>query len=65
MLKICNTRPEDVPLVEFMYLELTRMPGVTHHRRLRSLLLYLCYVSSAHYLPGEMILTGNGLTHQL
>ena len=32
---------EDVPLVEFMYLVLTRMPGDSYHSRLRSLLLYL------------------------
>ena len=35
---------EDVPLVEFMYLVFTRMPGESYRRRLRSLLLYLCYV---------------------
>ena len=35
---------EDVPLVEFMYLVFTCMPGESCHRRLRSLLLYLCYV---------------------
>ena len=35
---------EDVPLVEFTYLIFTRMPGESYHRRLRSLLLYLCYV---------------------
>ena len=33
---------EDVPLVEFMYLVFTHMPGETesYHRWLRSLLLY-------------------------
>ena len=35
---------EDVPLVEFVYLEFTCMPGESYRRRLRSLLLYLCYV---------------------
>ena len=35
---------EHVPLVEFTYLIFTRMPGESYHRRLRSLLLYLCYV---------------------
>ena len=34
---------EDVPLVEFMYLVFTRMPGESYRRRLRSL-LYLCSV---------------------
>ena len=38
---------EDVPLVEFMYLVLTRMPGDSYRRRLGSLLLYLCYVFRA------------------
>ena len=37
----------DVPLVEFMYLVFTRMPGESYHRRLWSLLLYLCYVFRA------------------
>ena len=35
---------EDVPLVEFMYLVFTRMPGESYRRRLRSLLLCLCDV---------------------
>ena len=35
---------EDVPLVEFMYLVFTRMSGESYRRRLRSLLLYLCYI---------------------
>ena len=39
--------PEDVPLVEFLYLVFTRMPGESYRRRLRSLLLYLCYVFRA------------------
>ena len=30
---------EDVPLVEFMYLVFTRMPGESYHMRLRSLVL--------------------------
>ena len=34
----------DVPLVEFMYLVFTRMPGDSYRRRIRSLLLYLCYL---------------------
>ena len=38
---------EDVPLVEFMYLLFTRMPGESYRRRLSSLLLYLCYVFRA------------------
>ena len=59
--KICNrTRPRapvqnqqtrelnnDVPLVEFMYLVFTRMPGESYRGRLTSLLLYLCYVFRA------------------
>ena len=35
---------QDVPLVECMYLVFTHMPGESYHRRVRSLLLYLCYV---------------------
>ena len=38
---------EDVHLVEIMYLVFTRMPGESYRRRLRSLLLYLCYVFRA------------------
>ena len=38
---------EDVPLVEFMYLVFTRMPGESYRRRLGSLLLYLCCVFRA------------------
>ena len=38
---------EDVPLVEFMYLVFTRMPGESYSRRLGSLLLCLCYVFRA------------------
>ena len=33
---------EGIPVVEFMYLVFTRMPGESYRRRLRSLLLYLC-----------------------
>ena len=41
--KICTQKvKEDVPLVEFMYLVSTRMPGASYHRRPRSLLLCLC-----------------------
>ena len=36
---------QDVPLVEFMHL--VRMPGESYRRRLRSMLLYLCYVFRA------------------
>ena len=36
---------EDVPLVEFMYLAFTHMPGESYRRRLRSLLE--CSLSSA------------------
>ena len=35
---------EDVPVVEFMYLVYTRMPGESYPRRLRSVLLCLCDV---------------------
>ena len=38
---------EDVPLVEFMYLSFTRVPGESYRRRLRSLLLCLCDVFRA------------------
>ena len=38
---------EDVLLMEVMYLVFTRMPGESYRRRLRSLLLYLCYVFRA------------------
>ena len=40
-------RTKDAPLVEFMYLVFTRMPGESYCRRLRSLLLYWCYVFRA------------------
>ena len=35
---------ENVPLVEFIYLVFTRMPGESYRRRLGSLLLCLCDV---------------------
>ena len=38
---------EDVPLVEFMCLVCTHMLGESYHRRLRSLLLYLCSMVQA------------------
>ena len=38
---------KDVHLVEFMYLVFTRMLGESYRGRLRSLLLYLCYVFGA------------------
>ena len=38
---------EDVLLVEFMYLVFTPTPGESYRRRLRPLLLYLCYVFRA------------------
>ena len=38
---------EDVPLVEFMYLIFTCMPGESYCRQLSSLLLSLCYVVQA------------------
>ena len=45
--KLKHLNSEDVPLVEFMHLAFTRMPGETYRRRFRSLLLYLCYVFRA------------------
>ena len=36
---------KDVPLVEFMCLVFTRMPGESYRRRLGSLLLCLCVTS--------------------
>ena len=36
-----------VPLEEFMYLVFTRKPDGRYGRRLRSFLLYLCYVFRA------------------
>ena len=40
-------RTDRIHLLEFMYLVFTRMPGESYRRRLRSLLLYLCYVFRA------------------
>ena len=40
-------KKDDVPLVEFMYLVFTRMPGENYRRRLRPLLLYLSDVIRA------------------
>ena len=40
-------RKEDVPLVEFMYLVFTYMPGESYCTRLKSLLLYLSHVFRA------------------
>ena len=37
----------NVPLVEFMYLAFTCMPGESSRRQLRSLMVYLCYVCQA------------------
>ena len=39
-----NLHFEDVPLVEFMYLVFTCMPGESYCTGLKSLLLYLCYI---------------------
>ena len=44
---VCLKKEEHVPLVEFMHLVFTRMSGETNRRRLRPLLLYLCYVVRA------------------
>ena len=41
-----DAAPEDVPLVEFIYLD-TLMPDESYHTGLRSLLLYLRYVFRA------------------
>ena len=43
-LPLDNILFEDVPLVVFLYLVFTRMPGESYRRRLGSLLLCLCYV---------------------
>ena len=42
-----HTKTEAVPLMGFMYLVFTRIPGESYRRRLRPLLLYLCYVFRA------------------
>ena len=48
---------KDAPLVEFMYLVFTRMPGDSYRRRLRSLLfVFVLRISSADQLPGVSIL---------
>ena len=40
---------EDAPVVEFMYLVVTRMPGESYRKRLiRSLLLYVLGISSVN-----------------
>ena len=39
-----GTSSTEVHLVEFMYLIFTCMPGESYRSRLRSLLVYLCYV---------------------
>ena len=38
---------DDVPVVEFMHLVFTRMPGESYRRRLGSVLLNLCDVFRA------------------
>ena len=38
---------EDVPLLEFMHLEFTGVPGESYRRRFGSLLLFLYYVFRA------------------
>ena len=43
---LCNMF-KDVPLVESIHLVFTRLPGESYGRRLRSLLLCLCYVLRA------------------
>ena len=45
--KLKNTPNFRMYLVEFMYLVFTRMPREMYRGRLRSLLLYLCYVFGA------------------
>ena len=44
---LCTSGGVYVPLVEFMYLVFTRMPGESYRRRIGSLLLYLGYVFRA------------------
>ena len=36
---------QDIPVVEFMYLVFTHMPGENYRRKLRSYLLCLCVTS--------------------
>ena len=46
--KTTTTATENVPLMKFIYLVFfTSMPGENYRRRLRSLLLYVCYVHRA------------------
>ena len=56
--QVQQQRPESptwgLPLVEFMYLVFTRMPGDSYHRRFRSLLLYLCTLKYRRY-RGDLI----------
>ena len=47
---------EDVPLVEFMYLVFTRMPGESYRRRVGTLFLCLCDVFRALMTPLVLIL---------
>ena len=46
-LQACSEFIQFYPLVEFMDFVFTRRPGESYRRRLRSLLLYLCYVFPA------------------
>ena len=46
-----SNQVEDIPLVEFMSLAFTRMPGESYCRRLRSVLLRLCDVVQALTTP--------------
>ena len=46
-----STRAESTHKVEFMYLVLTRMPGKSYCRQLRSLLLCLCDVFGVLIIP--------------
>ena len=48
---ITYSEDEDVPLVEFVYLVFTRMPGESYCRRLRSLVFCLCCVFRALIYP--------------
>ena len=53
---------EDVPLVKLMYLVFTRMPGESYRGRLRSLLLYVCYIFRALISEGGVTHTTGDLT---
>ena len=44
MIRLVILYSEDVPVVEFMHLVFTCMSGESYLRRLRCLLLYLCYI---------------------